>query len=199
MKLLGSSRSPYVRKVRIVLAEKKIDCEQEDTPDDEALAMALQALPEGATGKPPVLVLEDGTFLFDGKVITDYIDSLSPHKKLLFATNRERALVSRWEAAANALIDATTRCHEKRGKARSLARERLAHTLAYLENELGSRAFCVGKSISMADIALGTALDYLAETEGAENNWREKYQALAHLQAKLTERPSFLSSRAVSA
>src|SRR5258707_863466 len=75
MKLIGSLASPFARKVRIMLAEKKIDYEFEvDNPwKPDSQAEKLNPL-----GKVPVLVLDDGTALFDSRVIVEFLDNASP-------------------------------------------------------------------------------------------------------------------------
>ena len=103
MKLIGSLTSPYVRKARIVLAEKKIDYEFElDSP-----WVAETNVPNiNPLGKIPVLVLDDETVLFDSRVIVEYLDNVAPNNKLMPAPNRERTEVKRWEALADGLCDA---------------------------------------------------------------------------------------------
>ncbi|HLQ02721.1 MAG TPA: glutathione S-transferase N-terminal domain-containing protein, partial [Burkholderiales bacterium] len=75
MKLIGSLASPFARKVRIVLAEKKIDYELENDNPWKPQAAAARVNP---LGKVPVLVLDDGTALFDSRVIVEFLDNASP-------------------------------------------------------------------------------------------------------------------------
>ena len=79
MKLIGSLASPYVRKVRIVMAEKKLDY-QFELEDVWARDDILAANP---LGKVPVLVLEGGEAVFDSRVIVDYLDTRSPVSRLI--------------------------------------------------------------------------------------------------------------------
>jgi glutathione S-transferase len=101
MKLIGLT-SPYVRKVRVVLAEKKLDyqfvLEENVWARDDILA-------SNPLGKVPCLVMEGGDF--DSRVIVEYVDMLSPVGKLIPATGRERAEVRTWEALADGLLDAS--------------------------------------------------------------------------------------------
>ena len=103
MKLIGSLTSPYVRKVRIVLAEKKIEYEFElDSPWSPG-----SNVPNiNPLGKIPVLVLDEETTLFDSRVISEYLDNVAPNNKLMPAPNRERTEVKRWEALADGICDA---------------------------------------------------------------------------------------------
>ena len=74
MKLLGALTSPYVRKVRIVMAEKKLDYQLvlEDVWNSDAIQKA------NPLGKVPCLVMEGGEAVFDSRVIVEYLDTLSP-------------------------------------------------------------------------------------------------------------------------
>src|SRR6185369_314442 len=103
MKLLGGTISPYTRKVRIVLAEKKIDCEFEiaDVNPPENPVNAHNPL-----GKVPTLILDDGTALFDSRVIVEFLDNVSPISRLIPDENRDRVAVRRWEALADGALDA---------------------------------------------------------------------------------------------
>ena len=98
MKLIGSITSPYVRKVRIVMAEKKLDFQfaLEDPWASDAL------LASNPLGKVPCLVMEGGEAVFDSRVIVEYLDTLSPVGKLLPPLGRERTEVRTWEALPTA-------------------------------------------------------------------------------------------------
>ena len=73
MKLIGATTSPYVRKVRIVMAEKKLDYQfvQEHVWADDTHISASNPL-----GKVPCLVMEGGEAVFDSRVIVEYLDTL---------------------------------------------------------------------------------------------------------------------------
>ena len=90
MKLIGSMASPYVRKVRVVLAEKKLDYSlvTEDVWAADSTIARFNPL-----GKVPCLLMEGAEPLFDSRVIVEYLDTLSPVGKLIPAVGRERAAV----------------------------------------------------------------------------------------------------------
>src|SRR6187402_323792 len=102
MKLIGALTSPYVRKVRIVMAEKKLDYqfELEDVWTSDAI------LKSNPLGKVPCLVMEGGEAVFDSRVIVEYVDTLSPVGKLIPDRGRERIEVRTWEALADGVMDA---------------------------------------------------------------------------------------------
>mgnify|MGYP001243186594 CR=1 FL=1 len=195
MKLIGSLTSPFVRKVRVVLAEKKIEYEFEiDSP-----WVADTKVPNiNPLGKIPVLLLDDETPLFDSRVIVEYIDSVTPNNKLFPAPNRERTEVKRWEALADGICDAAASAflEAKRPKKEQSAdwiarqRDKITRGLEFMAEELGEKPFCMGTHISLADIAVGTALGYLCFRFG-DIDWQTAHPNLAKLYDKLMQRPSF--------
>ena len=195
MNLIGSHTSPYVRKVRIVLAEKKIEYDfLIDSPWLEGSGVPnLNPL-----GKIPVLILDDDTPLFDSRVIVQYIDSVTPNNKLFPAPNRERIEVKRWEALADGICDAaaTAFLEGKRPQAQrsedwiARQREKITRSLEFIAEELGENAYCMGTHFSLADIAVGTALGYLC-FRFPDIAWQDAHPNLARLYAKLMKRPSF--------
>jgi glutathione S-transferase len=195
MKLIGSHTSPFARKVRIVLAEKKIEYDFViDSP-----WLADSKVPNlNPLGKIPVLVLDDATPLFDSRVIVEYIDNVTPNNKLFPAPNRERSEVKRWEALADGICDAaaTAFLEAKRPVDQQspewITRQhtKITRGLEFMAEELGEKPFCVGTHFSMADVGTGAALGYLC-LRFANINWQENHPNLAKLYAKLMLRPSF--------
>ena len=204
MKLIGAISSPYVRKVRIVMAEKKLDY-QFVTEDVWAADSTIgQSNP---LGKVPCLVMEGGEALFDSRVIVEYLDTLSPVGKLIPTVGRERAEVKTWEALADGALDALIlarleanwagRPKAQRSQAwidRQLAKTHA--TLKAMSQGLGDKPFCAGIYLSLADIAVGCALGYL-DFRFADIDWRTPYPNLAKLQEKLMQRQSFIDSNPV--
>ena len=169
MKLIGAVTSPYVRKVRVVMAEKKLDYQfvMEDVWAAETTITESNPL-----GKVPCLVMEGGEALFDSRVIVEYLDTLSPVGKLIPAMGRERAEVKTWEALADGLLDAAILARlEANWAGRSKAQrsqpwiDRQMHKieacLKAMGQGLGDKPFCAGIHMSLADIAVGCALGYL--------------------------------------
>ena len=192
MKLIGSLTSPFVRKVRIVLAEKKIEYEFElDSPwSPESNVPNINPL-----GKIPVLVLDEETTLFDSRVICEYLDNVAPNNKLMPAPNRERIEVKRWEALADGICDAAAliflekkRTTERQDPEWIVRQEsKLIRGLDYMAEQLGEHTWCMGTHFSLADIATGCALGYLA-FRFPEIDWNVKHPNLARLYDKLMQR-----------
>ncbi len=202
MKLIGAVTSPYVRKVRIVMAEKKLDF-QFITEDVWAADSTISQ--SNPLGKVPCLVMEGGEALFDSRVIVEYIDTLSPVGKLIPTVGRERAEVKTWEALADGILDAAIlarleatwpgRTAEQRSSAwieRQMGKIDLS--LKAVSQGLGEKAYCAGVYFSLADIAVGCVLGYL-DFRFPQINWRADYPNLAKLNDKLAVRSSFVDTR----
>jgi len=195
LKLIASKTSPYARKVRVALAEKKIEyqmVESSGAPADNPLH-AWNPL-----GKLPVLILDDGTHLYDSRVIVEYIDLVSPVSRLIREPARQRIAVKKWEALGDGICDATSLIvNERRRPANQqsgdwIARQRrkIDEGTGELARELGERAWCYGENYSLADIATGCALGYL-DLRYAELDWCDLSPNLARLAEKLGKRVSF--------
>lgn len=196
MKLIGSLASPYVRKVRIVMAEKKLEyvfvLENVWVPE----TTIQQSNP---LGKVPCLHMEDGTALFDSRVIVEYLDTLTPVGKLIPPSGRDRAEVKCWEALADGVLDAavlvrlerTLRPSEQQSPAwieRQLGKVHAG--LKSISSSLGDKPFCTGTHYTLADVAVGCVLGWLS-FRFPEIDWRGDHPNLGKLYDKLSERHSF--------
>ncbi len=202
MKLIGAVTSPYARKVRVVMAEKKLDYQ---FILEDVWAATTTIASSNPLGKVPCLIMEGGEALFDSRVIVEYLDTLSPVGKLIPTVGRERAEVKTWEALADGLCDAAILVRLERTWAGRKARER---SEAWIERQmgkvhgsvkamsqgLGERAFCTGTHFSLADVAVGCALGYL-DLRFPEISWRDDYANLAKLSEKLSTRTSFIDTK----
>jgi len=197
MKLIGSQTSPYVRKVRVVMAEKKLEyaliLEDAWSPDTR-----LQE--HNPLGKLPCLLIDEDESLFDSRVIVDYLDTLSPVGRLLPPPGRERATVKRWEALADGILDAALSIlieHRHRPDAPTspywIERQfdKIRAALDFMEKRLPEdNVFCMGVNFSLADVGVGCALGYL-DFRFDEVQWRKDRPNLQRLYEKLAARPSF--------
>lgn len=198
MKLFGSLASPFARKVRIVAAEKRIDLAFERAdPWQFELALAVH----NPLGKVPVLVLEDGTALYDSRVIVEFLDAVSPIGRLIPADHRERIEVRRWEALADGVLDAGGAARKERQRPsheqnsawieRQLGKVRRG--VAAMDRDLEGSAWCAGTGFSLADIAVGCCMGWLT-FRFPDLDWRPDSPALARHHDKLMDRSAFVDT-----
>ena len=202
MKLIGAITSPYVRKVRIVLAEKKLD--YQFIPED-VWSTSTTITDSNPLGKVPCLVMEGGEALFDSRVIVEYLDTLSPVGKLIAGAGRERAAIKTWEALADGLLDASILARLEASWPGRSAQERsqawidrqlrkVDDSLAAMSRGLGDNAYCSGIHLSLSDIAVGCALGYL-NFRFPQIDWASRHPNLERLHAKLMQRQSFIDTQ----
>ena len=199
MKLLASLASPYTRKVRVVLVEKKIEFDLE-LVDVAPIENAVNT--HNPLGKIPTLVLDDGTPLYDSRVIVEFLDSASPISRLIPDEKRDRVAVRRWEALADGVVDAgilvrseALRDKKERSKAwvdKQVARMRRG--MAQLASELEGKPWCQGDRYSLADIAVGCCLGWLNVRKPGGLDWSAEYPPVAKHYEKLMERQSFIDT-----
>jgi glutathione S-transferase len=200
MKLLGAITSPYVRKVRVVMAEKKLD--YQFVPED-VWSSSTQIAESNPLGKVPCLVMDGQEAVFDSRVIVEYLDTLSPVGKLLPPSGRDRVEVKTWEALADGLCDAAILARLEQtwpGRAegeRSQAwidrqMRKVDEALSAMSRGLGEKMWCAGGvHPTLADIAVGCALGYL-DFRFPELDWRARHANLAQLlDTRLMQRTSF--------
>jgi glutathione S-transferase len=198
MKLVAAKTSPYARKVRVILAEKSLPFEfvVEDVWN------AATRVPEfNPLGKVPALVTDDGDFLYDSRVIAEYLDGLAP-PRLIPASGMERIRVRRDEALGDGITDAgiTMFLERKREAARQdagwIARQtrKVEAGIAALARELADKPFLRGAEMTLGDVSAGCALLWL-EFRMPEIDWRQRHANLKALVERLESRPSFATTR----
>jgi glutathione S-transferase len=196
MKLLASLASPYTRKVRVVLAEKKIECELELV---DVNPVENPVNPSNPLGKVPTLLLDDGTALYDSRVIVEFLDARSPINRLIPDETRDRVGVRRWEALADGVLDAgllvryeTLRDKGERSQTwtdKQVAR--MHRAMALMARDLDGRTWCHGDRYSLADIAVGCAIGWLGFRKPGDVDWEAEYTPVAKHYRKLMERAAF--------
>lgn len=198
MKLVISLTSPFARKARIAMMDKKIDCE---TLVDIPWEATTEVPKYNPLGKIPVLILDDESTLYDSRVIVEYFDAMSPVARLIPENGRPRLVVKRWEALADGISDAAATIFLERKRAAErqdenwIARQqgKIDRGLAALSDELGDKPWCTGEAYNLADIAVGCALGYL-DLRFPQIKWRKRHANLAALSEKLAQRASFIET-----
>ena len=195
MKVIGTPSSPFTRKVRVVLAEKRIDYEfVVDAPSGADTRVPVY----NPLGKVPVLITDDGTTIFDSRVIVEYLDSASPVARLIPDDIRQRIQVKRWEALADGCTDATILLAGEKRRAVALQsaavmerqQGKVDRALAVMSEELGARNWCSGEAYSLSDIAVACSLGYV-DLRLPDLAWRKAYPNLARHTERLAQRQSF--------
>lgn len=200
LRLVGSLTSPYVRKVRIVMAEKRIEhhLDLEDVWSPDTWIQEANPL-----GKVPCLIMEDGGAVFDSRVIVEYLDTMTPVAKLLPPSGRERAEVRTWEALGDGMLDAAilVRLEQTQRPAEQQSQKwidrqmgKVDAGLAAMSRGLAEKPWCNGGGYTLADIAVGCTLGYLDFRFG-HIKWRDTHPNLARLYEKLAARPSFIETQ----
>src|SRR5574340_475920 len=199
MQLIGSHSSPYGRKVRILLAEKAIEC---SLLLEDVWAAGTKIQQSNPLGKVPCLMLDDGRALYDSRVICEYLDSLPPAHTLIPTSDAERIEVLRWQALADGVLDAGVliRLEHTRRAAAERSEKWLTHQrgkvtagLEVMASELNDHEWCTGARFTLADIAVGCALGWLA-FRLPEIDWCSTHPPLAKHYAKLMMRRAFADS-----
>ena len=148
-----------------------------------------------------MLVLDDGTTVFDSPVIVEYLDSVTPVGRLIPEPARQRIHVKRWEALGDGVLDAAILImseNRRPAEQRSpewIAKQRLKvdRSLSAMSQDLADRTWCTGESFNLADVVAGCTLFYL-DFRFPEIDWRSSYTNLARLAEKLARRKSFQDS-----
>ncbi len=196
MKLYGSLASPYVRKLRVLIAEKQLQVEFVVLPSAaDARVATLNPL-----GKLPVLQRDDGSTMFDSPVIAEYLDSFTA-PALIPHGGEARWQVLAWQALADGILDATVaRMLEGRRPpelqstdARTHQEGKVARAIAFAQQQLGDGAWLVEDRFSLADIALTTALEYVDFRY--PHAWRLAHPRLANWLLHAAARPSFAATQ----
>ena len=195
MKLLGTNTSPYVRKARLVLLEKNIPHEYLIAPPRDPSGQVARVNP---LGRIPALILDDESCVYDSPVIAEYADTLNDAPILIPRSNAlARMRVKRWEALADGIMDSAVavrtesiRPAEKQ-EADNISRhnDAITRALAHAAEQLGQCEYCEAASITLADLALVSALIYL-DLRQPERDWRGAHTNLAAWFARVSKRAS---------
>ncbi|MFB2922482.1 MULTISPECIES: glutathione S-transferase family protein [Aerosakkonema] len=194
--LYYAQRSPYARKVRILLAEKNLPCELKATDIVNKSPEFLQVSP---IGKVPVLVDEDGTTLWDSTLIVEYLDETYPEVSFYPSDRKQRLECRKWEDIGDTLADnAVALWYQKlKGdnadpKDRAKYQSAIDRLLPPLDEKLATSTYLLGKTWTAADVAALCALGYYTLRFGED--WQHQYLRLGQWFKKLHDRESVKST-----
>ena len=198
MKLVGSRTSPFVRKIRVLLAERQV---AHDFLEESAWTAETTVPRYNPLNKVPALQLDDGECLYDSRVIAEYVDAISGGR-FLPAEARARARVHCREALGDGIADAgiTAFLERKREVSRQdaawIARQlsKVDAGIIAVGQALGDSPFLGGAEMDLADIACGCAL-FWVEFRMPEIRWRDAHPRMGAWARRLEVRPSFSASR----
>lgn len=201
MKLHWSPRSPFVRKVMIVLRETGLLDQVERVRSVVAVHLPPNAdvLADNPLGKIPTLVTEEGTVLFDSRVICEYLNTRG-EGALLPPAGAARFDQLRWQALGDGLLDILllwrTELSRPTGPWTAVTEGweiKVRQTMASLETQadaLASSAFGIGQ------ISILCALGQL-DFRWPDTDWRAACPRLAAVEAEWGKRPSVTATAVV--
>jgi len=202
MKLHWSPRSPFVRKVMVVIHDVGV---VERIERVRTVAAMMKPHPDLMVDNPlskiPTLVLDDGTVLYDSSVICEYLDHLHDGPKLFPEPFEERMTALRRQALGDGLLDALVLWRgelsrpvgqQSRPYLESFSVRNEA-TLTALERE--APAF-EASAYSIGHVAIGCALSYL-DFRFADRQWRRDHPQLARWHATFSARASVRATEPV--
>jgi len=197
MRLFYSLTSPYVRKVRVVAHETGLASSIEEVLcnpfDDPPELRQLNPL-----GKVPTLVCDDGSALFDSRVICAYLGDRADKASLIPKDPAQRWAVLRAQALADGLLDSAVALTME---GRRPEGERSPATMARWRGAIQRAVECMAGdwealpgAVTLGHIAYACALGYL-DFRHPELAWRDGRPGLAQWFAEFDARPSMTATR----
>lgn len=192
MQLLISPTSPYVRKTRVLLREKRLSDGIEEVflnPHEDP----AELLAQNRLGKIPVLVRDDGSALYDSPVICEYLDTLADEPVLIPRSGEPRWTVLRAQALADGIMDLAAATVMERARPES---EQSPDSMARWRRKIERAVAGIGEAVAdtreeidLGRIALAVALSYL-DFRMPGYDWRGERPELIDWHANLAARPS---------
>lgn len=193
-KLISATPSPYARKVRIALAEKSLPFELITEVPWDSTTSTPQYNP---LEKLPVLILPDGSSVYESSFILHYLEVKFPETPLLPADIDQALAARKLEVLCDGICDAIVltffeRMRADGGSPQWIDRQRrkIDGAFAQISDIVGQRAWAVGDEFSLGDIAAGTVIGY-AQVRLPEFPLASRHPNLLSYYEKLLSRPSF--------
>lgn len=190
MKLYDNPASPFCRKVQVLAIEAGLMSQIEIVPAGGSPVNSEQMpVDHNPLAKIPTLTLDDGSALYDSRVICRYLDDLSgqafyPQDRLYDVLRLEALADGIMEAAVLMVYEFRARPEGERSPAMVEALwTKVTRALDHLET------VDLGDSFDMAQIALACALGYLDLRHDARD-WRNGRPKLAAWAKAISTRPS---------
>jgi glutathione S-transferase len=199
MKLHWSPRSPFVRKVAILLDETGLAAQVERVRSVAAMATPNPAImADNPLSQIPTLVLDDGTPLYDSPVICEYLDGLHNGPRFFPAAGPARWLALRRQALADGMLAILLLWRQERMKTEA---QQIPAWLAAFElkiftslQRLEQEADVLARDgFDIGHLSIGCMLSYL-DYRFADIDWRTPHPALAAWHAGFAQRPAVMAS-----
>lgn len=197
-KLISATPSPYARKVRIALAEKGLPFELvTEVPWDSTTSTPKYNPLE----KLPVLILEDGSSVYESSFIMQYLELKYPETPMLPDDVDGIIAARRLEVLCDGVCDAfVLMFFEKMRPEGQISKEWMARQrrkidggLREMSRLIGDREFATGDRFGLGDIAVGTVFAYLT-VRAPDIDWRSAHPNLGAFSDRMEKRPSFSGS-----
>jgi glutathione S-transferase len=200
MKLFWSTRSPFVRKVMVVAHETGLVGR---IASERTIVAPTKPNPEVMVHNPlnklPTLVLDDGSALYDSRVIAEYLDSLHDGPRLFPAAGRPRFEALRLQALGDGILDFLLVGLSERARPASQQSPELKAALAekfqaaFDRLDAEADAGTLSGSFGIGQIAVACALGY-ADFRYASEDWRKGRPKLAAFAESTASRPSMVAT-----
>ena len=199
MKLHWSPRSPFVRKVAILLHETGLDAQVERVRSVAALATPNPAImADNPLSQIPTLVLDDGQALYDSPVICEYLDTLHDGARYFPAAGPARWTALQRQSLADGMLAILLIWRQERMKAPG---QQLPDWLAAFATKIGASlarleagAEALRDGHDIGHVTIGCMLSYL-DYRFADLDWRAGHPALAAWHATFEQRPAVIATR----
>ena len=199
MKLIIAAPSPYARKVRVVLREKDIDCEEIiDIPwNKNTLTKDVNPI-----GKIPILLQEGIAPIYDSKVIVQYLEYLK-QEPLMYPLDPTDNISARLiETTFDGVCDAVVLVFLEKSRHENLRstdwikrqEKKIYKGIEYMSGDLGNKNYFVGNDFSIADVCGISCLEYL-DLRFSKFKWRRQYPNLENYWHTHKDRKSFLETK----
>lgn len=195
MRLIIATPSPFARKIRVVVREKNIACDEDihNPWNTDSTITELNPL-----GQIPILTTDDQQQIFDSRVIFDYLEKLEPAHSLLPSDPVEQIQTRKIESVGDGISDATVLLVMEAHRPKHLQssdwmerqQKKVENSLHFLDNRLKNRNWFVGDEFTLADISVGCALSYI-DLRLPYYIWREHFPNLSHFSERIEQRSSF--------
>ena len=201
MKLHWSPRSPFVRKVMIVAHElglvDRITCVRTVAATTKPHAVLMDDNP---LSKIPTLVLDDGTVLYDSRVICEYLDGLHGGNTFFPAEHARRAwwrcAGRRWAMAVSISCSCCATSASARNRPRRISRPTRPRSTACSRRSTQEAGDLAATPFNIGHVAIGTALSYL-DFRYADEDWRTPHPRIARWHEDFRARPSVRATEPV--